>query len=411
MSGYHAKLDDKRFTNWIKTCIAIDIFRAYVETFVYKEIEKFHSSILETIANENKTKSNIYCSECRTANVLDCKTNNFCTFKHGKCSNHFPPEHTSRSCPKNICNRIKYFILKCHDFNSPTWQNTSAEKWCYSAWELAKCYMPKGGYFEKQSPAETDLNGIISVMLNNSNISGTIDKSNCEEIRGYCNSLRHTSNFYVVDQKLAMFLDMLVSFLENSPAFHNDKKAKEAIKEIKEVRAEEFKITVPDVTRVIQKSIQEERIQCSKDIAKESKDYIEELQKLRSEIETIATKSINEIISEKHKAIEKITSTASLQVSAGKDEIVKATKDARTEIESFVKGTNTQLRERLRKDLLDWNKSKHNEIPITPLFDDTEVPITDFYVRPQLVSVERQSYGSVWKRNENTHQFITRRFL
>jgi hypothetical protein len=42
--------------------------------------------------------------------------------------------------------------------------------------------MPKGGYFEKQSPAETDLNGIISVMLNNSNISGTIDKSNCEEV-------------------------------------------------------------------------------------------------------------------------------------------------------------------------------------------------------------------------------------
>jgi hypothetical protein len=42
--------------------------------------------------------------------------------------------------------------------------------------------MPKGGYFEKQSPAETDLNGIISVMLNNSKISGTIDKSNCEEV-------------------------------------------------------------------------------------------------------------------------------------------------------------------------------------------------------------------------------------
>jgi hypothetical protein len=57
-------------------------------------------------------------------------------------------------------------IEEAHRYNNPSWKNTDARQWSDTPWQIAKCFMSSEGYGSSLSAAETDLNGIISVIIN-----------------------------------------------------------------------------------------------------------------------------------------------------------------------------------------------------------------------------------------------------
>lgn len=106
--------------------------------FVEREIKLVHQQII------NKLPAGAICNSCTTQNVVLCPTKDVCTIERsGKCRFH---SVLPTSCPNKICDTIAKEIKSIHNYNTPSWRNTDASRWCTSAWELAKCFLPSDGY-------------------------------------------------------------------------------------------------------------------------------------------------------------------------------------------------------------------------------------------------------------------------
>ena len=78
-----------------------------------------------------------------------------------------------RQCPANVCDKVFVEIAKQHRYSDPSWKNTLANDWASSPWQIAKAYFPPDGYTGNRSAQDTDLNGIISFMMNCKHFNNT----------------------------------------------------------------------------------------------------------------------------------------------------------------------------------------------------------------------------------------------
>ena len=156
-------LRDHGYTNWVKGGLALKFSRDGIENFVETNIDKFHQNILTSLP------AGPFCYNCSTENIVQCKyNNNFCKFSKNNCTVHNPKDPTkkSRPCPNSVCNVIRDKILNEHRFHGPSWKNTESSRWCRDPWQLATCYM-SAGYQASTSAGQTDLPGLLSVVINN----------------------------------------------------------------------------------------------------------------------------------------------------------------------------------------------------------------------------------------------------
>ena len=156
MASSCEKLKDKDFQNWLKAALGINIVKKGIESYVSSVIETFHMESLKDILSVEEIDETALCCSC-TNEILRSK---------------------SKVCPKRICHRLKQKISQAHLHDNPSWKNTQVENWCKFSWEIAKCYMPPDGYRKVGSASETDLNGILSVMMNH---MGFMDSSGVKE--------------------------------------------------------------------------------------------------------------------------------------------------------------------------------------------------------------------------------------
>jgi hypothetical protein len=94
-----------------------------------------------------------------------------------------------------VCDKIRDRIITDHRHSNPSWKNTRAELWNTSYWEYAKCFMPLEGYSEQNTFSETDLNGIISILLNQNDFVNEVNDSICEKVKQLC-SLEFILSFH-----------------------------------------------------------------------------------------------------------------------------------------------------------------------------------------------------------------------
>lgn len=183
MTDISSKLADKNFHNWLKTGLALHLTKQGLENLIGQEMQTFHADCLQHILTPLQIQNKDYCSQCRTENVVRCPSKGVCIIKGGNCSFHNSSENSPKACPKRICEQFRGMIVKCHKNNFPSWRNTYTERWCNSPWEIAKCYMPPNGYIRANSAADTDLNGILSVMLNFKPVAQQVIERDCTEVR------------------------------------------------------------------------------------------------------------------------------------------------------------------------------------------------------------------------------------
>ncbi|XP_053389102.1 uncharacterized protein LOC128552114 [Mercenaria mercenaria] len=165
---YDPKLSGAKFKNWIKAGLGVLFTKAGIEPFVHDEIEQFQQKCLSDICNNNGLPAGTTCSSCCTENVVVCPTNRICNATRGMCNFHrnSATQYLPLGCPNKICHNFKKEIQNAHRFYGPSYKNTDASQWCSNPWEVAKCFMPPDGYKDATNAAETDFNGIISVILN-----------------------------------------------------------------------------------------------------------------------------------------------------------------------------------------------------------------------------------------------------
>lgn len=171
-------------TNWYKCWMAVYITRIGIVDVIRETVFNFHADILKTVPEDD------YCTTCALPNVFKCgdksKSPSLCRMK-GQCDLHCFPKPSVFSShisvlsyckpaiigagawnvyrPCNFHGAIRDAVLNQHRHPTPSWRNTQCERWLHNPWQIAKCFMSKDGYKEKDSAEATDMNGLMQVML------------------------------------------------------------------------------------------------------------------------------------------------------------------------------------------------------------------------------------------------------
>lgn len=184
MDDYKHILDSEETRNWFKCAMGLIITKKGLAGFIENEINQFHQDILREVLTENNLPDGSTCKSCTTESVVPCPAKDICTNRgSGKCNFHNMPQ---KVCSFNICNALVRKIELEHKHAGPSWKNTDASKWCISAWELAKCFMPADGYLDVKSAKETDFNGLISVLQNCKRFDTLLSSTTDVEIKKVC---------------------------------------------------------------------------------------------------------------------------------------------------------------------------------------------------------------------------------
>ncbi|XP_052764648.1 uncharacterized protein LOC128206313 [Mya arenaria] len=96
--------------------------------FVEIHFRNFHHEIIKSVQGE----TNAECGKCTLRQLLD----------------------RSFTCPKLICDKIRDHIKLSHRHTNPSWSNTTPPNWCYSHWEIAKCFLPASDTNARTTSAE-----------------------------------------------------------------------------------------------------------------------------------------------------------------------------------------------------------------------------------------------------------------
>lgn len=182
-SPYTSKLSRRKYHNWVKGALALLITKEGIEPFVFEVIQEFQWKCLDDICYSNGLMTGTTCSNCSTENIVQCVEDKRCNAGRSTCAYH--NKNASRfnpsGCLNKICDRFKSCIQNAHRFCRPSFKNTDATQWCNNPWEIAKCFMHHG-YEDKITVTDTDLNGIINVVLNykgfQSKLTVKLDKRN-----------------------------------------------------------------------------------------------------------------------------------------------------------------------------------------------------------------------------------------
>lgn len=150
--------------NWFTCALATQITRKGILDFVINEMENFQKEALAEIVTKWNLPQGSTCNFCTTQSIVSCLALNTSGKMHGgKCLSR---KVSAQPCPSKICDNFVTLIEMEHRFKTPSWKNTDASKWCFSSWEIAKCFCPPDGYREVISANNTDFNGIISILQN-----------------------------------------------------------------------------------------------------------------------------------------------------------------------------------------------------------------------------------------------------
>ncbi|XP_053390329.1 uncharacterized protein CXorf38 homolog, partial [Mercenaria mercenaria] len=223
---YDPKLSGAKFKNWIKAGLGVLFTKEGIEPFVHDEIKQFQQRCLSDICNNNGLVAGTTCSSCCTENVVVCPLDRKCNASRGICNFHrnSATQYLPLGCPNNICHNFKSKIQHAHRYFGPSYKNTDATKWCSNPWEVAKCFMPPDGYKDATNKAETDFNGIISVIMNHkafqTKIHDDLSKTSniFEQGREVCKTVRHSPQLEIEDIDLQQYFSVLQNLLSD-PAY------------------------------------------------------------------------------------------------------------------------------------------------------------------------------------------------
>ncbi|XP_045161261.2 uncharacterized protein LOC123526254 [Mercenaria mercenaria] len=414
MAALVPTIKDKKFVNWLKSALALFFAKQGLDDFVRDEITQFQKDLLASVFQKRALPVGTVCTSCTTENVLHCPTFNFCS-KGRICHIHDPTTPSKRPkqpCPNSLCQDIQVGILHEHRYNGPSWKNTDARRWSNDAFEIAKCYMPPDGYAGVTRLADIDLNGSLAVIINNKRFQNKMvahfkqPNSVCIQAREVGREVRHSADLAVSDSDLVEYIDTLIDLLSDPKFLIHDQGAQVAVDKLMQLKANTLTITTTDVTAVLDKAIKDRQLdalqaikmeteEAQKEIEEKTEASIQVLKDVKDSIanlQTVTTSCLDQIVAEKQTSLDEVKREAEIQ----KQEITKAGEKEREKLEKDIcrQQSQTKVMERdeletyLKEDLITVYRKYHSKIPVSPLVEEYDVPMTDFYVQPPLTSID-----------------------
>ncbi|XP_053378864.1 uncharacterized protein LOC123526247 [Mercenaria mercenaria] len=305
--------------------------------------------------------------------------------------------------------------------------------------------MPREGYADAITFQDVDFNGVLNVIINNkrfqTKFTDDLSKTSNDIIkaREVGKAFRHCPDLGVDDASFEDYIDILVNVLSDTKCLMHQKKAQDAVKILNELKVESLNVSSSDVTNAIEDFIKQQRQNLS-EAANEKVDYIntqgERLNRQMQEAQMaflrevansantfnqLTTDILQEIISSKICAIVEIEELAKrekravikegktlkrkalkhkqslgqeskrLRMTLKKEEERAVASMRRSASSSRALGERIsesedypKLKSELRKDLIELCRKLHINLPVSPVREENEVPLLQFYVSPTL---------------------------
>ncbi|XP_045163453.2 uncharacterized protein LOC123527829 [Mercenaria mercenaria] len=433
--AYSRKLTESKYHNWVKASLAVLFTKEGIQPFVHDEIEQFQQKCLTDICSNNGLPVGTTCSSCYTENIIVCPTNRICNAGRGKCSFHrnAATRYNPVGCPNIVCNNFKTEIQNAHRYNGPSYRNTDATQWNSNPWEVAKCFMPPDGYKDVASAADTDFNGIISVIANHKGFqkktqANLDDKNNIfEHGRQIGKTVRHSPKLEVDDADLQLYFRYLKDLLSDPGHLGSDRYAQSAIQKLTQlqnntlvIRSDDVRRVLEEVAKAIQDKIKNEMDKLKK-IAEEEKlklitDSVHAIKSQEdmsvSDLKQSLSDALNEIERKTQQSVDIIRTeteqqktTASRKIESGVEDGLEKIKAKTCESIELIGKKNTEerhdeLMREFKVDLVTFNNKRHSSIPLSPLFEEIDTPLLDFYVMPDMFTCVRKERTKIQSLKE-----------
>ncbi|XP_053378822.1 uncharacterized protein LOC123526329 [Mercenaria mercenaria] len=281
--------------------------------------------------------------------------------------------------------------------------------------------MPPDGYSGVTRLEDTDFNGTLAVIINNkrfqNKMAAQLNQSNnvCIQAREVGRLIRHSPDLNLTDSELMQYIDIFMDLLSDLKYLVADRKAQEAVDKLNQLKLNTLTITTADITTVLNSAIKEkqqdaleaikedtkEAIECIQEKAKASIQHLMNVKDSITNVKTFTCASLNRITASKRSSISEIKCEAKKQ----KQEIEKTGAKEREKLKQVagelpqreikIQATHTtsrreELEENMREDLIKFYRKYYSNIPVSPLVEEHDVPLTDFYVHPPLTSIDMQ---------------------
>ncbi|XP_053379428.1 uncharacterized protein LOC128548484 [Mercenaria mercenaria] len=210
----------------------------------------------------------------------------------------------------------------------------------------------------------------------------------------------------ISDEDLSKTIEILTDLLSDARYLANDTKAKQAVEKLKQLEANTLTISTSDITTILDeefkvlvarqqenalKAISTEREEVQKKMLDDVKNAFANMQTvtLHHLDQIVATKmsEIQQVAEKEKKELTEISAKGKQQI---EEEIRKGKGVALSEEETETNTKQRELEKYLRDDLVSFYRKYHSTIPVSPLVEEHDVPLLDFYVQPPLSSVDIQ---------------------
>ncbi|XP_052815025.1 uncharacterized protein LOC128241928 [Mya arenaria] len=245
-------------TNWYRCWQSVCITHAVLVDLTTDGFDRLQQETIDYINSLNGFKERTICSSCNTINVLPCWTKNLCKGTKGNCEIHSSPALLYGSCPTNgFCNEFVSKLVESHRFGSPVWANTDAAKWCSNGWEIAKCFMPPSGYADKANAKETDVNGLISCIINctffQQYFHDDLSKPNsiAAKAKEHVTKLRHNPDMELTENQTTSLIEDFINLLDDETYLRKNDKAIYACEQLIKVKDGCIEFTESEVANLM----------------------------------------------------------------------------------------------------------------------------------------------------------------
>ncbi|KAH3799053.1 hypothetical protein DPMN_152656 [Dreissena polymorpha] len=415
MAAYTNLLGDKETINWFKACIGLNITKEGLTNFLCTELQKLHAVVGRS------------CGNCPIEKLIQCPTNPYCN----KSKRNYCPFHKSQKPqPCAICDNVKHNIILQHRYGGPSWRNTCAEKWALNYWEIGKCYLPPDGYSSISSVQESDLNGVISIMLNCRHFQTCLSSSwvsppppdkQCplEKVRQIGRNVRHTSDCKVTDADLQDYLRTLSALLADPQYLQHDPSAAIAFARLSDVQNDCISIEeLGDLLKEVYETLENAQEVVERFSEEAERTLSNALQKLDATI-LFGKKRLERETQVGEQRIKIKTNVGKQRLERKtkfwEQHLERKTKDGEQFIESKVQDGIVRLEQTanktaqaayeravadLRRRLVDHYHDNASNVPLSVLDQSLDKRITDIYATPKIHRIEITKDGKRVKKEQ-----------
>ncbi|XP_060560952.1 ATP-dependent RNA helicase DHX15 homolog [Ruditapes philippinarum] len=250
--SHDQQLKNTKYRNWVKAALGLKYLGNGLAPLVDDAIKRQHNDILSDIDRTYVARSR--CGQCRLETLLPIHTpdpGNKCPLQQ-KPSCNCQSSRGKTLCPSILCSAIYDKLIIQHRYSSPNWKNTDVSQWFDNYWQIAKVFIPAGGYYSNVAAHDTDCAGLLNIIINNTIMhtlfDTVIDAPNdiFSKTRAARDNIFHSSRLELEDAELGAILDNMVAILEDEKQLKNTQSAIDARENIRQLRKQNFVITASD---------------------------------------------------------------------------------------------------------------------------------------------------------------------